>query len=99
MNNPSVLLFTESQINALGYEYLFDGRIEEAIALFELNVEVFPHSWNVYDSLGEGYLEDGQYELAIMNYRKSLELNPNNRGALEKLEKLETLMNDSTSEL
>jgi hypothetical protein len=92
-NNPSILLFTESQINALGYEYLFDGKLEEAIALFRLNVEVFPHSSNVYDSLGEAYMENGQCELAIRNYKKSLELNPRNSNAVEKLEELEELKN------
>lgn len=37
--DPATLLFTERQINLLGYEYLSNGRIEEAIALFDLNVE------------------------------------------------------------
>jgi hypothetical protein len=66
-NNPSILLFTESQMNALGYEYLYSGKVKEAIALFQLNVEAYPEAWNVYDSLGEAYMESGQYELAILN--------------------------------
>jgi len=90
-NNPKIPLFTERQINTLGYEYLFNSQIKEAIALFQLNVEVYPASSNVYDSLGEGYMEDGQYELAIFNYKKSLELNPNNSNAVEKLKELEMM--------
>jgi hypothetical protein len=91
--NPTIPLFTERQINALGYEYLFNGQIEEAIALFQLNVEVFPSSSNVYDSLGEGYMESGQYEPAIFNYQKSLELNPDNSNAVEKLKEINILRN------
>jgi hypothetical protein len=52
--DPSILLFSERQINALGYEYLGKGKLQDAIALFQLNVEVYPTSSNVYDSLGEG---------------------------------------------
>lgn len=90
-NNPSIPLFTERQINALGYEYLFNGQVKEAIVLFRFNVEVYPASSNVYDSLGEGYMENGQYELSILNYKISLELNPNNSNAKEKLKELSIL--------
>jgi MFS family permease len=93
-NNPSVILFTEGQMNALGYEYLYSGKTEEAIALFKLNVEAYPEAYNVYDSLGEGYMENGQYELSIINYKKSLELNAGNSNAREKLEELENLINN-----
>jgi hypothetical protein len=89
--HPATPLFTESQMNNLGYEYLNSGQIEEAIALFRLNVEVYPESSNVYDSLGEAYMENRQYDLAIINYRKSLELDSDNTNAMEKLKKLEKL--------
>jgi hypothetical protein len=89
--NPRILLFTERQINMLGYEYIFNRQIDEAIALFKLNVDVFPESFNVYDSLGEGYMENKEYEIAIINYKKSLEINPGNSNAVEKLKKIEEL--------
>ena len=54
------------------------GATETAIAIFKLNVEVYPDAYNAYDSLGEGYMEAGQAELAIENYERSLELNPGN---------------------
>lgn len=93
-NNPSILLFTESQMNSLGYEYLYGGKVLEAIALFQLNVEAYPEAYNVYDSLGEAYMENEQYELAIANYKKSLELNLDNLNAREKLEELAKLTNN-----
>lgn len=95
--DPSILLFTESQMNALGYEYLYGGEVKEAIALFRLNVEAYPEASNTYDSLGEAYMEDGQYELAIENYQKSLELNPENTNAVEKLTELKKLIGDSAA--
>ncbi len=88
-DNPSLPLFTERQMNGLGYRYLFAGNVKEAIALFRLNVEVYPDAWNVYDSLGEALAKDGQVELALVNYRKSLELNPDNANGRERLRQLE----------
>jgi|GEM_PF-414278 len=93
--NPHTIMFTESQMNALGYEYLYRGEVKEAIALFELNVRAYPEAYNAYDSLGEAYMEDGQYGIAIANYEKSLELNPENSNAREKLEELGRLINDA----
>ncbi len=81
--------FSEEEINTLGYELLRAGKNKDAIAIFKLNVEEHPRSWNVYDSLGEAYMEDGQKELAIEFYKKSLEINPNNNNGKEMLKKLE----------
>lgn len=81
--------FSEDQINSLGYRLLRAGKNKDAIAIFKLNVEEHPKSWNVYDSLGEAYMEDGQKELAIKFYRKSLEINPDNDNGKEMLKKLE----------
>ncbi|MFC2083689.1 glycosyltransferase family 39 protein [Bacteroidota bacterium] len=75
--DSSAVLFTELQVNNLGYEYLRKGEVEDAIKLFKLNVDVYPLSANVYDSLGEAYKENGDYELSLNYYRKALEINPN----------------------
>ena len=74
-------MFTESEMNLLGYRYLQDGKSSEAIKLFRLNTISYTDSWNVYDSLGEALLKDGQTGPAIENYKKSLELNPGNENA------------------
>ena len=83
--DPDIRLFEEREMNSLGYRYLQNGKIKDAIELFKLNTIAYPNSWNVYDSLGEAYLENGQKDLAIKNYKKSLELNPQNTNAQEKL--------------
>jgi len=83
------IYFDEASINGFGYYLMNSGEIREAIEVFKLNVEVFPNSFNVYDSLGEAYMKNGDKENAIQNYRKSLELNPDNDNAREMLKRLE----------
>ena len=46
-------LIGENSFNNLGYRLLGEGRNEEAVAVFEMNAEAFPDSWNVHDSLGD----------------------------------------------
>jgi CubicO group peptidase (beta-lactamase class C family) len=79
----------EARLNDLGYSLLRDKKIAEAIAIFKVNVELYPQSSNVYDSLGEAYLANGDKELAALNYKKSLELDPRNQNAADVLKKLQ----------
>jgi hypothetical protein len=85
----SDLYFDEFSFNAIGYELLGESRYPEAIEVFELNVELFPESANVYDSLAEAYMKGGEKKKAVELYKKSLELNSDNENAKEKLKELE----------
>jgi tetratricopeptide (TPR) repeat protein len=87
-SNDTELYFDENEFNQLGYRFLGRGELDEAIAVFQLNVEHFPDSWNVYDSLGEAYAEKGDTERAIELYRRSVELNPDNINGVQALERL-----------
>jgi Flp pilus assembly protein TadD len=78
----------EGTLNELGYMLLSDGQTQDAIAVFQRNVQEYPRSSNVYDSLGEAYMKAGQKYLAIANYQKSLELDAKNHNAVEMLKKL-----------
>ena len=80
--------FSESELNTLGYQLLRSDRVAEAIAIFKLNIEMFPEAFNPYDSLGEAYMVAGDKELAIKNYAKSLELNPKNTNAIYMLQQI-----------
>jgi tetratricopeptide (TPR) repeat protein len=80
--------FQEQLLNQVGYALLRSGRADAAVAAFELNVELYPTSANVYDSLGEGQAAAGDVAVAIRNYERSLELDPNNTNAREKLREL-----------
>jgi tetratricopeptide (TPR) repeat protein len=96
-NNPGVY-FDENEFNALGYRFLGQGRVDEAIAVFRLNVERYPESWNVYDSLGEAHALKGNTERAIELYRRSVELNPDNTNGLEAIRRLEDRATDTEAE-
>jgi tetratricopeptide (TPR) repeat protein len=87
--SPSAEYKVEEQtLNRLGYTVLFSGQGQDAITVFQRNVQEYPESGNVYDSLGEAYMKAGQKELAIQNYEKSLQLDPKNQNAVEMLKKL-----------
>lgn len=86
--NLATYNFDERELNDLGYQFIRAKKFKEAIGIFQLNVEAYPQSSNVYDSLGEAYMDDGDKAPAIANYQKSLQLNPNNAGAVEMLRKL-----------
>jgi len=84
--------FLEAEFNRLGYRYLGEEKYEEAIAVFALNVDMYPESWNVYDSLGEAYMKSGKHDLAVQNYEKSLELNPENENGQRMLDEIHTAL-------
>ena len=85
---PDYYAVQEYRINNLGYQQLEKDNVDEAIAIFKLNVALHPEAYDPYDSLAEGYMAKGEKELAIQFYKKSLELNPNNSNAVEMLKKL-----------
>jgi hypothetical protein len=78
----------ESTLNQLGYQLLGQKKIEDAIQVFQRNVQEYPTGWNCYDSLGEAYMNAGNTELAIANYQKSVDLNPKNQNGIDALKKL-----------
>jgi len=85
---PATYNFDEDQLNALGYDQLRAKKFKEAIRIFQLNVDAYPQSSNVYDSLGEAYMDDGNKAEAIGNYQLSLRLNPKNGNAAHMLRTL-----------
>ncbi|MEO8068429.1 MAG: serine hydrolase [Flavobacteriales bacterium] len=74
--------------NQLGYQYLRKNELDDAVAVFLLNVEAFPQVGDPYDSLAEAYMRQGKNELAIANYSRALDLDPNNANARVMLGKL-----------
>jgi CubicO group peptidase (beta-lactamase class C family) len=84
--NPAI---QEARLNALGYSLLREKKIDAAIAVFKVNVVLYPQSSNAYDSLGEAYLASGDKDQAAVNYKKSLDLDPKNQNAANVLKKLQ----------
>lgn len=90
-DSDTTMLFVERGLNSLGYEFLLfreEPDIATAIAIFELNVELYPDAFNTWDSLGEAYMASAETQLAIESYQRSLEINPDNTNAVAKLAEL-----------
>jgi predicted alpha/beta superfamily hydrolase len=54
----------ENVINYLAYTALEQGKVKEAITLFQSNVDANPNSADAYDGLADGYVKDGQLAAA-----------------------------------
>ena len=72
--DPHAPLFTEAQLNQLGYRLVAAKRAPEAIAIFRKAVELFPASTNPYDSLSEALETTGDRAEALVVARKGLEV-------------------------
>jgi len=65
----------EQTVNMMAYNLLLKKKDSaKAIAIFEENVKLYPHSANVYDSLGEGYEAAGQFDKALVNYERAIKM-------------------------
>lgn len=71
----------ENDVNNLGYQFLFAGKVEPAVEIFKKNAEMYPDSWNVWDSLAEAYMNKGDTSLAIQYYTKALSMAPEEQHA------------------
>jgi len=90
LKNREAYFFTEADLIGLGYFLLQQlKKADDAVRLFELSVELFPDSWNTYDSLAEAYYAKGEKQRALTLYRKSLELNPANENGKKFIERIE----------
>jgi tetratricopeptide (TPR) repeat protein len=78
----------ERELNLTGYEFLNNGKTDEALAIFKLNVEANPRSGNVYDSYAEALLKQGKKDEAIENYKTAISLDPRNENAIKLLQGL-----------
>ena len=70
----TTVLFPEGEMNAHGYQLLQEGRAKDAIIVFQMNVDAYPQSANVYDSLSDGYLADGNTADALKFAEKALQV-------------------------
>jgi CubicO group peptidase (beta-lactamase class C family) len=79
--------FDEAALNRLGYATMLKDTAS-AVKVFAFITELYPESWNAWDSYGEGLASAGQNEAAVKAYQNSLQLNPENNAGKTMLEKL-----------
>ena len=78
----------EWDMNLAGYDLLQANNPDAAIALFQMNTQLNPGSWNAYDSLGDAYLAKEDKANAKASFEKALKLNPDFAASKEKLSDL-----------
>jgi len=74
----------EDELTMYGYGFLWEDKVDEAFAIFQLIVDEFG-SANSYDSLAEAYLKKGNKEASLANYERSLAMNPDNFNAEDQI--------------
>ncbi|MEQ9468397.1 MAG: serine hydrolase [Ekhidna sp.] len=77
-------------LNSVGYNFLFDGKVDQAIEIFRLNTELFPDIANCWDSYGEALLKMGKKEESLKAYKKALNIRPDLPSAQDAVNKLES---------
>jgi pimeloyl-ACP methyl ester carboxylesterase len=79
---------SEQDLNTLGYSFLGNAELDQALEIFKLTTILFPDSFNAYDSYGEALLKANRKAEAIEMYEKSIVLNPENENGKTVLRKL-----------
>jgi len=79
--------YNEYHLNGLGYTILPTDQ-SVALKVFGFITEIYPQSWNAWDSYGEALAVAGKKNEAILAYEKSVNMNPENKAGLEMLKKL-----------
>lgn len=82
----------EAILNKIGYAFLQEKSIENAIMVFRENVKLFPNNANTWDSLGEAYFMNLDKENALKSYKKALEIDSNLESAKAMIQKLEKII-------
>lgn len=80
---------SEYALNVLGYQFLQNNNLKDALLLFQVNTELYPTAANTWDSYGECLLMMGRRQEALQAYRKSLQLDAGNNGAAKIIKELE----------
>ena len=76
-------------LNTVGYMLLKEGKVNEAIKVFEENASAFPDDRFVFAYMGEAYATKGNKSISQQYYRKALEKDSLNVNAIEILRYLQ----------
>jgi CubicO group peptidase (beta-lactamase class C family) len=88
VNNLDDFIYGSFPLNRLGSKYL-EENVDASIAIFEINIRLFPSASNAYDGYGDALRKIGKLEESLENYRKSIKLNTQNQTVLNAITELE----------
>ena len=80
--------FGEWEVNFLAERLTDEGRLRDAIAIYELNGRYYPGSVSIHSALGALHEEVGEVDAAIARWERVLELAPGNALAQARLDAL-----------
>ena len=87
--NKTVKRNKSKTLNKIGYAFLQEKSIDNAIMVFLENAKLHPNDVNSWDSLGEAYYNKSDKKNALKAYKKALELDPSLASAKKMIQKLE----------
>jgi predicted Zn-dependent protease len=61
-------------LNKLGFAFINDNQLSQAISVFIANTKIFPQEANTFDSLALAYEKAENKSKALLNYQKALSL-------------------------
>ncbi len=89
-----------TDLNILGYYLMNRQRLDDALAIFQLNIELYPDVANCYDSIAECFLNRNENDKAIKHYKLAYEKLPSDTTANEEFKEfLRTNIQDRLEEL
>jgi uncharacterized protein len=68
--------FGSYNLEDLGFDLLGKKRVDDALAIFKLNVEQFPSAFDTHESLGEALSSAGNRVAALAEFKRSVDLYP-----------------------
>lgn len=80
--------FREWEVNLLAEALEKEDRVDDALAVWELNLRHHAESRSILMNLGRIHESRGEVERALERYRRVLELNPDDAGAQQRIEAL-----------
>lgn len=89
--NKTVKRNKSNVLNRIGYSFLKEKDLENAIKVFQENTKLFPSNANSWDSLGEAYFYKKDKENALKAYKKALEIDPALKSAKMMIQKIESI--------
>jgi tetratricopeptide (TPR) repeat protein len=93
--DKTVDLIDKFDFNILGFEYMGSEDFKTAKRIFRKNIELFPDSWDIYDSYAEACLKDNDFEQSLDLYQKSLIINPDNKNAENMIDSVKLLIQNN----
>lgn len=85
---PDAYFLIHGEFDSYVYRLMADGKLDDAVPLFEKLASLFPDRPNAFDSLGEAYLRKGDREGALTAFERCIQMDPEHENVRKRLEEL-----------